>query len=219
MNTQQDKSLHLQVVADLICPWCFIGKRGLDRALVVLARDGIAVDVEWLPYQLNPTMPASGMDRKQFRTQRFGWENALAMDARAVDAGRRVGADFRYDRQSRTPNTLAAHRLSRLAWNEGGASLQDRLVDLLFVAYFTLGEDIGNTDVLELVALEAGMSPDAVARSRSYAEEVTRLESNSHALGINGVPSYLVDGHLVLNGSTSIDGYVRAITDAATRVT
>ena len=129
MNKQQDKPLHLQVVADLICPWCFIGKRSLDRALVVLARDGIAVDVEWLPYQLNPTMPASGMDPKQFRTPRLGWVNAPAMHARAVEAGRHVGADFRYDLQSRTPNTLAAHGLSRLAWDEGGASLQDRLVD------------------------------------------------------------------------------------------
>jgi len=218
MNTQQDKRLHLQVVADLICPWCFIGKRGLDRALVVLARDGIAVDVEWLPYQLNPSMPQEGMDRRQFRTQRFGWENALAMDARAVDAGRRVGAEFRYDRQSRTPSTFVAHSLSRLAWDEGAATLQDRLVDRLFAAYFTHGEDIGSTDVLERIAAEAGMPSGAVTRARSYAAEVTRLEGDARALGINGVPSYLVNGHLVLNGSTSVDGYVRAITDAAERV-
>lgn len=215
MNTQQDKRLHLQVVADLICPWCFIGKRGLDRALIVLARDGISVDVEWLPYQLNPSMPTGGMDRKQFRTQRFGWENALAMDARAVEAGRHVGAEFRYDLQSRTPNTLAAHGLSRLAWDEGGASLQDRLVDRLLAAYFNHGEDIGNTDVLERIAADSGMPHDAVARARSYAAEVSRLESKSRALGINGVPSYLANGHLVLNGSTSVDGYVSAITDAA----
>lgn len=218
MNTQLDRNLHLQVVADLICPWCFIGKRGLDRALAVLARDGIAVEVEWLPYQLNPSMPPGGMDRKQFRTQRFGWENALAMDARAVEAGGRVGAEFRYDRQSRTPNTLVAHSLSRLAWHEGGASLQDRLVDLLFAAYFTHGEDIGDSEVLERVAVDAGMPPGAVARARSYAAEVSRLEANSRALDINGVPSYLVNGHLVLSGSTSVDGYVSAITDAATRV-
>jgi len=218
MNKQQDKPLHLQVVADLICPWCFIGKRSLDRALVVLARDGIAVDVEWLPYQLNPTMPASGMDRKQFRTQRFGWENALAMDARAVEAGRHVGADFRYDLQSRTPNTLAAHGLSRLAWDEGGASLQDRLVDRLFAAYFTHGEDIGSSDVLGRIAADSGMPHDAVMRARSYDAVLSRLESKSRVLGINGVPSYLVDGHLLLNGSTSVDGYVSAITDAAMRL-
>jgi predicted DsbA family dithiol-disulfide isomerase len=218
MNKQQDKPLHLQVVADLICPWCFIGKRGLDRALVVLARDGIAVDVEWLPYQLNPSMPPDGMDRKQFRTQRFGWENALAMDARAVEAGRHVGAVFRYDLQSRTPNTLAAHGLSRLAWDEGGASLQDRLVDRLFTAYFTQGDDIGNTDVLERIAADSGMPHDAVTRARAYAAEVSQLESKSRLLGINGVPSYLVDGHLVLNGSTSVDGYVSAITEAAMRL-
>jgi len=217
MNKQQEKHVHLQVVADLICPWCFIGKRGLDRARVVLARDGIAVDVEWLPYQLNPSMPQEGMDRRLFRTQRFGWENALAMDARAVDAGRQVGAEFRYDRQSRTPSTLLAHSLSRLAWDEGAAPLQDRLVDQIFTAYFTHGEDIGSTNVLERIVAEAGMQSGTVTRARSYAAEVFRLESNARVLGINGVPSYLVNGHLVLSGSTSVDGYVRAITDAAMR--
>lgn len=133
-STQHESTLHLQVVADLICPWCFIGKRSLDQALEILAGRGVDVDVEWLPYQLNPTMPAEGMDRKEFRTMRFGWDNALAMDARAVEAGRRLGAEFNYRLQTRTPNTVAAHALARLARAEGGAALQERVVDALFAA-------------------------------------------------------------------------------------
>ncbi len=217
MNTQHSRALHLQVVADVICPWCFIGKRSLDQALDVLAGQGIEVDVEWLPYQLNPTLPEQGMDRKAFRTQRFGWENSLAMDARAVEAGNKVGAEFRYDRQSRTPNTVAAHSLVRLARAEGGAVLQDGVIDALFVAYFTDGADIGDHAVLERIAVEAGMRPGAVSRALEHRSDVLRFEGSVRATGLNSVPSYIVDGQLLFSGSTSVDGYVRALSDAAKR--
>ena len=215
MSTQHERSLHLQVVSDMICPWCFNGKRSLDKALEVLAGKGVNVEVEWLPYQLNPAMPVEGMDRKEFRSMRFGWENALAMDARAVEAGHRTGAEFNYQLQTRTPNTVAAHALARLAYVEGGAALQGRVVAALFAAYFTHGKDIGDQAVLERVADEAGMEPDAVSRALPIHAEVRKLDAEIRSMGLSGVPSYLVNGKLLFSGSQDVDGYVRSLTSAA----
>ena len=208
-------SLRLQVVSDVICPWCFIGKRSLDLALDRLAQQGVDVEIEWLPYQLNPTIPPEGMDRKQFRTMRFGWENSLAMDARAVEAGRRYGAEFNYQLQTRTPNTVAAHALVRLANVEGGAPLQNQVVDALFTAYFTQGKDIGDHAVLERIAEEAGMQPGALPRSLPAHNEIRTLDAEIKALGLNGVPSYLVDGQLLFSGSQDVQGYVNLLSSAA----
>ena len=214
-STEYRSALHLQVVADLICPWCFIGKRSLDQALEILAGQGVDVDVEWLPYQLNPTMPAQGMDRKEFRTMRFGWDNALAMDARAVEAGRRLGAEFNYQLQTRTPNTVAAHALARLARADGGAALQERVVDALFAAYFTHGKDIGDPIVLQRIADEAGMEPGAVQRSLQGQAEVRTLDVAIRSSGLNGVPSYLLDGKLLFSGSQDVESYVSLLTSAS----
>jgi len=211
----QHEPLRLQVVSDIICPWCFIGKRALDQALEIVAEQGLAVEVEWLPFQLNPGLPAEGMDRKAFRSARFGsWANAQAMDSRAVKAGKRVGADFQYDRQTRTSNTLAGHALSRLARIEGGPALQTKVMEALFVAYFTDGEDVGDPEVLGRIASAAGMTADAVARSADLKGEVLKFENAAKSSGLNGVPSYLVDNALLFSGSTSVEGYVRALVSA-----
>jgi len=206
----------LQIASDVICPWCYIGKRSLDKALERLSAQGIDIDVEWVPYQLNPTMPAEGMDRKQFRSVRFGsWANAQAMDSRAVVAGRAVGAAFDYDAQTRTSSTLAAHSLSRLAYAEGGSALQHDIVEALFVGYFAKGEDIGDHAVLERIAVDAGMSPGAVARALPYKAEVARLETMVRDAGITAVPSYLIDGRMLFAGSQDVEGYVLLLTAAA----
>ena len=216
MNASIATRLRLQVVSDIICPWCFIGKRTLDQALEILEARDIHIEVEWVPYQLNPTLPAEGMDRKAFRTVRFGsWANAQSMDARAVEVGRTVGADFHYERQTRTSNTLAAHALVRLARSEGGPALQARVVEALFVAYFTNGEDVGDRAVLARLAEVSGMAADAVTRSMSLRDEVRELEERIRGTGLNGVPSYLVDGKMLLSGSQTVDGYVQALATAS----
>lgn len=216
MNIQHNRTLRLQVVADLICPWCYIGKRSLDQALKILAGQGIDVEVEWLAYQLNPAMPMEGMDRKEFRSVRFGsWENALAMDARAVEAGRHRGAEINYQLQSRTPNTVAAHALVRLARAEGGAVLQERVVDALFAGYFARGQDIGNLAVLEQIASEAGMKAGAVQRSLQGHAEIRELDGAVRAMGLSGVPSYLVGGKLLFSGSQDVEGYVERLASAS----
>lgn len=203
--------------ADLICPWCFIGKRSLDVALDRLAEHGVDVEIEWLPYQLNPTMPAEGMDRKEFRTMRFGWENSLTMDARAIEAGRRYGAKFNYQLQTRTPNTVAAHALARLALEEGGALLQGQVVDALFTAYFSQGQDIGDPAVLDRLAEDAGMSTAAVRRSQDLRDVVRALDTQVKAQGLNSVPSYLLNGELLFSGSQDVRGYMSLLLRAAGR--
>lgn len=212
------RTLHLQVVIDLVCPWCFIGKRSLDQALMRLAGQGLEVEIEWLPYLLNPDLPEAGMDRRQFRTLRFGWDNALAMDARAVEAGQRVGATFDYAGQTRTSNTVAAHALARLAREEGGPALQDRLVEALFVAYFQQGRDIGDHAVLEGIAGRAGMEEGAVARALPGREAVRESAVAVLATGLSGVPSYLFDGQLLWSGSQNVEGYVQQLQRAAERL-
>jgi predicted DsbA family dithiol-disulfide isomerase len=218
MSAKHSGGLLLQVVSDLVCPWCFIGKRSLDQARVSLAAQGLTVELEWLPYQLNPDLPTEGMDRRAFRTQRFGsWENALAMDARAVEAGRKVGADFHYERQTRTSNTFAAHRLARLALIEGGPELQSRLIDAMFVAYFESGEDLGDRAVLEHLAGGVGMTPDAVHRSMLLHSGVRMLDQRLRTTGLSGVPSYLVGGELLFSGAQDVAGYVRQLGSVARR--
>jgi predicted DsbA family dithiol-disulfide isomerase len=219
MQSQDTTTIKLQVVADVICPWCFIGKRSLDKAIATLAGQGIEVELEWLPFELNPNLPPEGMDRRAFRSVRFGsWENGLAMDARAVAAGRPFGAVFNYDKQTRTSHTLAAHSLLRLAWNEGGAVLQTRLAEAMFTAYFTDGKDLSDHGVLETLAAAAGMAQQAVDRSTSLQGEVRQRESAVLKAGVTSVPSYFMDDKPFFSGSQDPQGYVRLLTEAAAAV-
>ena len=216
MTAQIKSEVRLQIASDIVCPWCFIGKRTIDQALPILKERSVDVTIEWLPFQLNPSLPSEGMDRKTFRTARFGsWEAALAMDERAIKAGAGAGAQFRYDRQKRTSNTLAGHALVRLAGIEGGASLQERVVEALFVAYFTNGKDVGDETVLEQVADSSGMQPGAVMRSRALRDDVAAAEAATRSSGLSGVPSYIVDGRILSSGAQDVGGYVRLLTAAA----
>ena len=216
MTVQIKSEVRLQIASDVVCPWCFIGKRAIDQALPILKDRGVDVTVEWLPFQLNPNLPSEGMDRKTFRTARFGsWDAALAMDARAIKAGAGVGAQFRYDLQKKTSNTLAGHALVRLAAMEGGATLQERVVEALFAAYFTDGKDVGDEAVLEQIATSSGMEAGAVLRSRTLRKDVAATEAAVRSAGLDGVPSYIVDGRLLSSGAQDVEGYVRMLTSAA----
>src|SRR3954451_21913305 len=138
-------ALLIDVISDLICPWCYIGKRRLEKA-VAAVKGRHEVRVRWLPFQLNPTMPKDGISRREYRTRKFGsWERSLALDAKVVEAGKSEGIPFAFDRIERTPNTLDAHRLVWLADKEG---VQDAVVEALFRAYFTDGRDSSNRQML-----------------------------------------------------------------------
>jgi predicted DsbA family dithiol-disulfide isomerase len=146
--------LTVDVISDVICPWCYIGKRRLERAVAALAGRH-EVRVRWHPFQLNPGMPREGMDRKAYRTAKFGsWERSLALDAGVAAAGAAEGIAFAFERIERTPNTLDAHRLIRLAGERG---VQDAVVEALFRAYFTEGRDLGDRQTLLDVVAGAGL--------------------------------------------------------------
>src|SRR5271155_4466591 len=146
--------LRLDVISDVICPWCFIGKRRLEKAIAAL--DGSHdIRVRWLPFQLNPQMPKEGISRREYRTRKFGsWERSLELDAKMVAVGKEEGINFALDKIGRTPNTLDAHRLIWLADKEG---VQNAVVEALFRAYFPEGRDISNRQTLLDVVADAGL--------------------------------------------------------------
>src|SRR5271168_3524851 len=121
----------IDVVSDVICPWCYIGKRRLEKAIAILDRQH-EVRVRWLPFQLNPTMPKDGISRRDYRIKKFGiWERSLELDAKVVAVGKEDGIHFAFDRIERTPNTVNAHRLIWIADKQG---VQDAVVESLFQA-------------------------------------------------------------------------------------
>jgi predicted DsbA family dithiol-disulfide isomerase len=212
----------LEIVSDAICPWCWIGKAHLDGALAILAAEGLRFEVGWLPYQLNPGMPAQGVDRRAYRTEKFGsWERSVEMDEQVADAGRVAGVVFRHDLMARTPNTVEAHRLVRLA---AGPGLQHAVVERLFRAYFNEGADVGDTAVLAALGREAGLGEetlDAFAAGEAARGEVVAESRALSQAGINGVPSFLLDRHLLFSGAMPAqrmaDGFRRAVEILRTR--
>lgn len=189
--------LTVKMTSDFICPWCLIGEIRLFRAIESLPA-GIDVDVEWLPFELNPEMPKEGMDRKVYRSLKFGsWERSQALDACTVLAGRADGIQFDYDRISRTPNTFAAHQVSWFAARKGR---QRAVVEGLLNGYFGQGRDIGTTEVLVDIATEAGLDPETVRRFLECgegADAVRALEESSRLSGVQGVPQFDIDGTFI----------------------
>jgi predicted DsbA family dithiol-disulfide isomerase len=196
----QDKGqLNVEVVSDTICPWCYIGKRRLERALKLI---GPAASVEWRPFQLNPEMPAGGLNRREYRTRKFGsWERSLQLDAQVRAAGAEVGIHFAHDKIERTPNTLASHKL---IWLAGKHGVQDTAVEALFRAYFVEGCDICNDDVLVTLGESVGVAGSDVRKAlqdQEVARAVGEEEARCHALAIGGVPTFVVNGQPLASGA------------------
>ena len=193
--------LTIRVVSDVICPWCWMGKRRLDRALSNLG-PGVKAKVILEPFELNPNMAVAGMDRRQYRSAKFGsWERSQEMDAQVAGAGRTEGLDYHLERITRTPNTRDAHRLIWLAERKGH---QDAIVEALFAAYFRDGLDIGHRDVLAALATQVGIDCETAANFFSSDEgnaEVQRLEMEHVRRGISGVPTFLLDGSPAVSGA------------------
>lgn len=207
----------IDVVSDAICPWCWIGKRQLGLALEELAADGLRFEVRWRPFQLNPDLPPEGVDRRAYRSAKFGsWERSQELDRRVAEAGAAVGLGFRHDLMARTPNTVDAHRLIRLA---GTAGRQDAVAEALFRAYFTEGRDIGDRSVLAAVAAEAGMDRERVEAELAgdaCREEVLAEDLAARRAGLTGVPSFLLDRHLLFSGAVAAPQMAEAFRRAHT---
>jgi predicted DsbA family dithiol-disulfide isomerase len=198
-----EQRLRLDIVSDAICPWCYIGKRHLECALELLGAAGQSgSSIVWHPFQLNPDMPRAGAERAAYRAAKFGGaERAAALDARVTEAASAVGLHFRLDRITRTPNTLAAHRLIRYA---GRLGAQDAVVEALFRAYFTDGRDIGDPDELADAAAGCGLDRTATVAFLAGGEDEAEVLAEDGAArrgGINGVPTFFIDGRLLCSGA------------------
>ena len=187
----------VKVTSDFICPWCLIGTVRLRRAIEALPA-GVDVEVEWLPFELNPAMPKDGIPRKLYRTRKFGsWERSQALDAQTIAVSKADGVVIDYDRIAKTPNSFDAHRLSWLAEREGR---QRAVVEALFNGYFAQGQDIGDRDTLIEIGSEAGLARERVAaflQSEEGTGEVRELESSAVRAGIQGVPQFDIEGAII----------------------
>lgn len=195
--------LTIDVVSDVVCPWCFIGKRRLEGALALYAKahpDAPAPAITWRPFQLNPGMPDEGMAREDYVQRKFGRQGGAVYD-RVAAVGREVGIAFAFDQIKRQPNTLAAHSLIELAQARG---VQDAVVEALFKAYFLDGVDMTDRAKLIDVARAAGLDAeeagkwldDAQAREAAAAEEARARE-----IGIEGVPFFIFNGKVAISGA------------------
>ncbi|MBU0723484.1 MAG: DsbA family oxidoreductase [Alphaproteobacteria bacterium] len=192
--------MRLDIFSDVICPWCFIGKRRLERALAL--RPMPELEIRWRAFQLNPGMPKEGMDRSAYLEAKFGGE----MRSRQIyDTIRRVGSSenipFAFEKVTRTPNTVDAHRLIRLAWDKG---VQGEIVEALFQGYFLEGRDIGDQDTLVDIAADQNMNSDEVRNFLESKEGAVDVEAEcvtAGRIGVNGVPCFILNGRYGLSGA------------------
>jgi predicted DsbA family dithiol-disulfide isomerase len=201
-------TLTVDVISDVICPWCYIGKRRLEKAIAALDRQ---VEVRWLPFQLNPQMPKEGVSRKEYRSAKFGsWARSLELDAKVVAVGKTEGIHFAFDRIVRTPNTVDAHRLIWLADKEG---VQNAVVEALFQGYFTEGQDISNRQVLLDLVAEARLArhqAETVLNSGDGTVAITEAEEMCREIGVEGVPFFIVNKVVTLSGAQQPDAFLEA---------
>jgi predicted DsbA family dithiol-disulfide isomerase len=200
----------VDIISDVICPWCYVGKRRLEAAMRQLPEHTFAV--RWHPYQLNPTMPAEGMDRRAYRTRKFGtWEKSLQLDAELTAAANAEGLPFALDKITRTPNTFHAHRVLWLADELG---VQDGVAEELFKAYFVDGKNIGERAVLLDAAAAGGLDrerTDAMLHGDDGVDEVRVEEAKARKRGVDGVPFFIINNSVAVSGAQPTDVLVAAL--------
>lgn len=206
--------MQIEIYSDVVCPWCFIGKRRLEQALET-AGHAQQTHIAWRPFQLNPTMPKEGMDRRVYLDAKFGGTEARrAIEERIAKAGEADGIVFAFDRIERTPNTFDAHRLIWFAEQQG---CQDEVVEALFHSYFAKGREIGNLDSLAEIASDCELNREEVERflsSGRAVQEVRAEEAAGHRLGIRGVPYFILNGSISISGAQLPDIFVSALQQA-----
>ncbi len=192
--------MRIDIFSDVVCPWCFIGKRRLDKALAL--RPGIEADITWRPFQLNPDMPEAGMPRADYIAAKFGdGSHSRRIHQTIAEAGASVGIDFDFDRIVRSPNTRNAHRLIRFATRTGQGGV---VVERLFRGYFLEGRDIGDLATLAAIAAESGLDRREVEpflASDAERDAVIAEDRQARRLGINAVPCYIFAEQYAVSGA------------------
>ena len=194
----------IDIISDPICPWCYIGKTRLDRALELNPTHNFII--EWHPFQLNPTMPKDGMDRREYLEAKFGGQKeAIEVYSNIDKTATENGLSLNFGGIKRTPNTIDAHRLIHWAGIEGR---QNSIIDRLFKAYFQEGRDISEHSVLTRIASAAGMDQDVVRnllKSDADKEDIKARDTDARKRGIQGVPAFVVANEYVIQGAQTID--------------
>ncbi len=210
-------SISVDVVSDVVCPWCFIGQKRLDKAIDTV--EGVDVHVSWRPFQLDPTIPAQGKDRREYMLAKFGSEERIRdIHARIEPLGAAEGIAFDFDAIKVAPNTLDAHRVIRWA-GPAGEAVQNRLVRRLFQLNFEEGANLGDAAVLIKAAREAGMDASVVETmlATDADKEAVRTEiATASRMGITGVPCFLIEGKYAVMGAQDAETLADAIRQIAT---
>lgn len=216
MTIREQKPMRIDIIYDVVCPWCYIGKRRLEQAL------GRCPEVRakpcWRPFLLNPEMPTDGIDRSVYLVKKFGSESRVRRIYGAIqEAGQTVEIDFKFDDIRQTPNTVNAHRLVLFADRLGRAG---DIVEALFLEYFVNGRDIGDTEVLATMGRNLGLDAGELRTYLGGDDDVALIHeenARAHRLGINGVPSFVFNGRMVISGAQEPEVLARVL-DAAREI-
>ena len=204
--------MKLDIFSDPICPWCYIGKSYLDRALEKAGNHPF--NIQWHPFQLNPEMPIEGLDRKKYLETKFGSRDlAVKAYTPVLEHANLAGLNLKLEDIAKTPNTLSSHRLILWAWQEG---VQNAVVSALFKAYFVEGRDIGKNAVLVDISHNAGISEDLVSRllaGQNVLEQVIELDKAARKMGINSAPTFILNGKHVITGAQNVEFWSNLITE------
>jgi predicted DsbA family dithiol-disulfide isomerase len=207
----------LDIISDPICPWCYIGKANLDKALLEFPDHPFAI--EWHPFQLNPDMPAGGMDRRDYLERKFGGkEGAVKAYAPIVEMSEKIGLGINFEAMKVTPNTIDAHRLIHWA---GIEERQTFVVDLLFKAYFIEGRDIGDHEVLADIADMAEMDAALVTKllgTDNDTADIRKRDAHSREMGVNSVPTFIVANQHAVPGAQPPETWVQVIKDIQAQI-
>jgi predicted DsbA family dithiol-disulfide isomerase len=203
--------VRIDVFSDVVCPWCFVGKRRLEQALAQAKIED--ADIHWHAFQLNPDLPPEGVDRSSYLESKFGPGALERIHERLDEVSKSTGIDFQFDKIQRSPNTLDAHRL---LWLAGAQGKQDALKEALLEAYFMEGRDVGDRSVLAGVASQVGLGGDIPAWLASDAgkHEVQEDLAQAARLQISGVPFFIFEGRIALAGAQPPEVFLQAL-DAA----
>jgi predicted DsbA family dithiol-disulfide isomerase len=207
------ETIQIDVISDVICPWCFLGKRRLDKALAMLP--DVKTEVVFRPFYLDPTIPAEGVDRHEYMEAKFGSERLKTIHDPLIAAGKEDGVPYAFDKITRTPNTLAAHRVLRWALVAGK---QQEVAEALFTAYWSEGRDVGDHAVLAQVASSCGMDGlkvQADLATDKDSEAVLKEMAMAQKMGVTGVPTFIINRKYGVVGAQSADVMANAINKAA----
>ena len=216
--------MNIDIISDVVCPWCYVGKRQIEAALALYAQQhpgAAASRISWRPFQLNPQLPPEGVSRQEYVLQKFGAARAKDVYARVTAVGAEYGIPFAFDKIARQPNTVAAHSLIALAGAEDtrADSLQGRVKEALLQAYFLDGVDLTRTENLVAIATAAGLDRKKVEHCLADAQARRAVESEdqrARAIGVEGVPFFIFNGRLAVSGAQGPQALLDAMRQAET---